>query len=100
VCGRSRPTSCEAVKVIELIQELVREQPEKDIGIVTFNVAQQDLILDLLENLEIAGTFNRPKSLIVKNIENIQGDEKDIIIFSTAYAPDSKGQADHAIRQS
>jgi superfamily I DNA and/or RNA helicase len=82
----------EAEKVIELIQELVKDQPEKDIGVVTFNAVQQELILDLLDNLEMTGSFTRPASLIVKNIENIQGDEKDIIIFSTAYAPDKNGK--------
>jgi hypothetical protein len=46
----------------------------------------------LLDEKEMTGDFIRPKSLIIKNIENIQGDEKDIIIFSTAYAPDLKGK--------
>ena len=82
----------EAEKVVDLVAEITRDEPEKEIGIVTFNVAQQDLILDLLDNREMAGTFTRPASLIVKNIENIQGDEKDVIIFSTAYAPDKKGK--------
>jgi AAA domain-containing protein len=62
------------------------------LGIVTFNARQQDLILDLLDNKAAGESFNLPASLIVKNIENIQGDEKDIIIFSTAYAPDKQGK--------
>lgn len=82
----------EAEKVIELVAQLTKDSPDKSIGIVTFNARQQDLIMDLLDDYEIENNFRRPKSLIVKNIENIQGDEKDIIIFSTAYAPDKNGK--------
>ncbi|MFT6872563.1 MAG: hypothetical protein ACJAVN_001574, partial [Roseivirga sp.] len=49
---------------------------------------QQALILDKLE----AVGLSKMRDLFVKNIENVQGDERDIIIFSTAYAPDSKGK--------
>jgi hypothetical protein len=36
-----------------------------------------------------------PEDLFVKNIENVQGDERDIIIFSIGYAPDAKGRMNH-----
>ena len=82
----------EAQVVVDMVVELTKNYPEKDLGIVTFNAKQQDLILDLLDIKAIEEGFVVPASLIVKNIENIQGDEKDIIIFSTAYAPDNKGK--------
>ena len=82
----------EAQVVVDLVVDLTRNYPEKDLGIVTFNAKQQDLIFDLLDIKAIEEGFIVPESLIVKNIENIQGDEKDIIIFSTAYAPDNKGK--------
>jgi len=82
----------EAQTVVDLVVDLTKIHPEKDLGIVTFNAKQQDLILDLLDIKAIEDGFIVPSSLIVKNIENIQGDEKDIIIFSTAYAPDIKGK--------
>jgi superfamily I DNA and/or RNA helicase len=82
----------EAQTVVDLVVDLTNIHPEKDLGIVTFNAKQQDLILDLLDIKAIEEGFIVPSSLIVKNIENIQGDEKDIIIFSTAYAPDTKGK--------
>jgi len=82
----------EAEKVVDLVLDLARESPAKELGIVTFNARQQDLILDLLDIKMIEDGISLPPSLIVKNIENIQGDEKDIIIFSTAYAPDVKGK--------
>jgi hypothetical protein len=50
------------------------------------------LILDLLEAEAINIGIPLPATLFVKNIENVQGDEKDIIIFSIGYAPDKKGK--------
>jgi len=82
----------EAERVVEIVIKLSRTSPDKELGIVTFNARQQDLILDLLEAKFIEEGLTQPESLIIKNIENIQGDEKDIIIFSTAYAPDKNGK--------
>ncbi len=82
----------EAKEVVAIVSRITAEQPGKTVGIVTFNARQQDLILDLLEDKAAAEDIVWPASLIVKNIENIQGDEKDIIIFSTAYAPDKTGK--------
>lgn len=80
----------EAENVVSLIEKITKEKPGKEIGVVTFNAKQQGLILDLIDKkLDDWGVL--PNGLFVKNIENVQGDEKDIIIFSTAYAPDEKG---------
>jgi DNA polymerase IIIc chi subunit len=81
----------EAEIVISLVERLNKELPEKSIGIVTFNFKQQGLIQDLLEQ----NTHISPREgevTFVKNIENVQGDERDIIIFSIGYAPDVKGK--------
>lgn len=80
----------EAQEVVERVISLLAVWPEKHIGVVTFNSPQQDLILDLLEERFVAEGKTIPPSLFVKNIENVQGDEKDIIIFSVGYAPDKK----------
>jgi len=82
----------EAQVVVDQVVDLTKIHPDKELGIVTFNAKQQELILDLLDNKAMDEGFIIPSSLIVKNIENIQGDEKDIIIFSTAYAPDKNGK--------
>ena len=82
----------EAHKVADLVFELIKTDPDKEVGIVTFNARQQDLILDVLEEVAVEKDVLIPTSLFVKNIENVQGDEKDIIIFSTAYAPDKNGK--------
>lgn len=85
----------EAEKVVEIYDQISQIMPDKEIGIITFNAQQQDLILDLLDNYALEKKVVLPDSLFVKNIENVQGDEKDIIIFSIAYAPDKKGVMRH-----
>lgn len=72
----------EALKVLELVRLIRTAGSEKSIGVVTFNFQQAELIADTLAEY--------PK-VQVKNIENIQGDEFDIVIFSVGYAPDEKG---------
>ena len=74
------------------------------IGVITFNDRQQTLITDIIEKkresdaefLQIYASANEGRrkddSLFVKNIENVQGDERDIIIFSIGYAYNAQGQ--------
>ena len=78
----------EAEAVWDLVEKLNQEYSEKSIGIVTFNAKQQGLIQDLLETKTIKFTY----PIFIKNIENVQGDERDFIIFSVGYAPDAKGK--------
>ncbi|GAB3041159.1 AAA domain-containing protein [Spirosoma pulveris] len=88
----------EAEAILALLDQLAVELPGRSIGIVTFNYPQQQLIQDMLEG-SVAGQVQLPErqrsypaSLFVKNIENVQGDERDIIIFSVGYAPDKQGR--------
>lgn len=80
----------EADAVCQLLSQLAAELPGRSVGIVTFNYAQQQLIQDRLEETVDAATL--PPDLFVKNIENVQGDERDVIIFSIGYAPDERGR--------
>lgn len=75
----------EVEEVLRLVRELAGRG--KSIGVVTFNFYQQAAIQDALEKEAAI-----PEGLFVKNIENVQGDERDIIIFSMGYAPDEKGR--------
>ena len=92
----NRENKNEAIEVVKLLKKVVNEKNDsKTIGIITFNVAQRDLLLDLIEEekahdeefaVKIEKEFSRKEqgenqSLFVKNIENVQGDERDIIIF-------------------
>ena len=84
--------AAEAERIAELVLQITKLQPEKEIGIITFNAPQQSLVLDKLEEKFALQAQLIPATLFVKNIENVQGDEKDIIIFSIGYAPDAKGK--------
>ncbi|MCR9160832.1 MAG: AAA domain-containing protein [Nannocystaceae bacterium] len=92
----------EANKCVELIESIARanEAKPKSIGVVTVNMKQQQAIdaairreeearpefAELLHALRHPASGSRDDALIIKNIENIQGDERDVIIFSTGYA--------------
>lgn len=84
----------EAETIINLVENLKNDFPQKSIGIVTFNFKQQGLIQDLLETKAFTLNYSADDiaPIFVKNIENVQGDERDIIIFSIAYAPDLNGK--------
>jgi hypothetical protein len=85
----------EAKKVVEMVADLQKTSPEKTIGVVTFNHRQAELIERLMNEFRIVSDLqltNDNRRISVKNIENIQGDEFDIVIFSVAYAPDEKGK--------
>lgn len=69
------------------------------IGIVTFNSQQQALIEDMLEaerakdeTLEPYFAEDNPEAVFVKNLENVQGDERGVIYFSTTYGRDAQGK--------
>lgn len=82
----------EAQAVVEQVLVYTERQPDKTIGVITFNAPQQQLIWDKLEAAFAERQILFPPSLMVKNIENVQGDEKDVVIFSIGYAPDKKGK--------
>ena len=72
---------------------------KRSIGIVTFSEAQKNLIEDLIEversrhpALEEYFGDQNDEPLFVKNLENVQGDERDVILFSIGYAPDRAGK--------
>lgn len=67
----------------------------ESIGVVTFNVPQRDLILDLLDECDdsmVQAALERDSDpLFVKNLENVQGDERDVILFSVAFSKKPDG---------
>lgn len=81
----------EAQKVVELVLQHLQAGQE-ELGVITFNYSQQMLVQDLLEEEAQAKNITLPATLLVKNIENIQGDEKEVIILSVGYAPDERGK--------
>lgn len=97
--SRTNPAEAEAIKR-EVIRRLTDpDQAKRSIGIVTFSQAQQSLIMDKLdearrEHPEIEPHFGEEinEPVFVKNLENVQGDERDTILFSICYAPDQAGK--------
>jgi len=94
--GKSRQNSYEAKAVIEEIMKRLSdpELSKKSIGVVTFSSVQQILIDDMLTeafklrpDLELIATES-PEPIFIKNLENVQGDERDVILFSIGYGPD------------
>lgn len=94
---KSKTNLAEAEKVVDLIYENLKNNPEKSLGVVAFSISQQSLIERLLfkrrkeEAVDNNEYFN-PDRFFIKNLETVQGDERDIIIFSVAYAKDSTGR--------
>ncbi|MGV3765032.1 MAG: DUF3320 domain-containing protein [Chitinophagaceae bacterium] len=98
--SKTRQNMAEAKAIVE---EVVRRLSDpvlstKSIGIVTFSSVQQLLIDDLLTDvfalrpdLEKKATDSH-EPLFIKNLENVQGDERDVILFSVGYGPDKDGK--------
>ncbi|MBR2800959.1 MAG: DUF4011 domain-containing protein [Erysipelotrichaceae bacterium] len=95
---KSRTNRVEAERVVDLIYDHIKHCPDRSLGVVAFSVAQQDMIDNILSNRRIQkpeceSFFNKSKKepFFIKNLETVQGDERDTIIFSTAYAKDQNG---------
>ena len=105
-----RKNIIEAKRVVELLKDILKKRKNNEtIGIITFNVEQEACIEDLIEEECLTDTSFRnlimkeqnriengeDVSLFVKNLENVQGDERDIIIFSIGYAKNEFGKVNY-----
>lgn len=98
--GGTKQNRAEALAVVsEICNHLLDENKRKDsIGVVTFSSVQQNLIEDLLEKEFIDNPLlekiheQMSEPIFIKNLENVQGDERDIILFSVGYGPDKDGK--------
>ena len=98
--GGSRQNKAEAQAIINEIKERLSDPQlsKLSIGVVTFNSNQQSLLEDMLNEMfitnphleKIAMESNEP--IFIKNLENVQGDERDIILFSIGYGQDKNGK--------
>lgn len=75
------------------------EARQRSLGIVTFSLPQKELIEELLEQgrrqhpeCEAYFSEQNDEAIFVKNLENVQGDERDVILFSICYAPTEQGR--------
>lgn len=98
--GGARVNRAEAEAVVS---EIVRRHKDpalsgQSVGVVTFNIPQQTLIEDLFQQACAADSsldawaHTGDEPVFIKNLENVQGDERDAILFSITYAPDANGR--------
>ncbi|MGE0325686.1 MAG: DUF3320 domain-containing protein [Polyangiaceae bacterium] len=97
--GGSRTNRVEAEALVAEVVERLKRGEDKSFGVVTFNQPQQILVEDLLEaarraHPEIERYFSEDtlEPVFVKNLENVQGDERDVILFSICYGNDPAGK--------
>lgn len=81
----------EAEWIVQQVIHLIKEG-KTSMGIIAFNYPQANYIQELLTKNCLANQIVLPDSIFVKNLENVQGDERDIIFFSITYAPSSSGR--------
>ena len=103
--GKSRTNRDEAAAIVRdasrrLVEWLDLPEAERPtLGVITFNSQQQSLIDDLFDaarranpDLEWFFSEDRIEPVIVRNLENVQGDERDVMMFSITYGPDKAGK--------
>jgi len=101
-----RCNRAEAERVCQIVSDLLRRAEPPSIGIACFNLKQRDLVRDVLDecandDADFARRLAKARTrvgegsfegLFVKNLENVQGDERDHIIISTTYGPNRDGK--------
>ena len=96
--GNTATNPVEARVVAEAVMRHAKQHANLSLGVATFSVSQRRVLLDELERLrrlnrETEEFFTRPSAepFFVKNLENIQGDERDVIFISVGYGKDKNG---------
>ncbi len=97
--GNSRTNRIEATHIAEAVMDHFRQRPDKSLGVGAFSAAQERAITDALElqrkqhpDLEEYFRDDRPEKFFVKNLETIQGDERDVIFISVGFGRDANGE--------
>ena len=98
--GRTRTNEIEAEEVVQEVKRRLMDfkEQQKSIGIVTFNASQKNLIDKKLEELFLKNktlartAANQDEPMFVKSLENVQGDEREVILFSVGYGLDRRGR--------
>lgn len=90
-----RPKNCNAIeaeKCVQMVEEHINKHPDRSLGIIAFSEKQQQAILDAIQDFreehpkyEFFFREDKQNPFFVKNLENVQGDERDTIFFSVGY---------------
>ncbi|GJF12578.1 DNA helicase [Mycolicibacterium cyprinidarum] len=91
-----RTNRVEAERIVADIRSRFAASPDDapSIGVITFNAQQRDFIENLLRDAgddRLVAALDEPDGLFVKNLENVQGDERDTILFSVAFSKKDNG---------
>ncbi len=95
--GGKRTNEIEAKAIVDALVAHAGDYLDRSIGIVTFSTAQRDLVANLVENARrhspVLDSFlnDQVEETFVKNLENVQGDERDHILVSVGYGPRTSG---------
>ncbi len=96
---KTKTNRIEAEKIVDLVFEHIEKYPERSLGVVAFSISQQNLIDKLITKRRLLNPtkeyfFKADKfePFFVKNLETVQGDERDTIIFSVAYGKGVDGR--------
>lgn len=97
--GNTRTNAIEAEAVVDYVLNIIRSSESQipSIGVVAFSKVQSELIEDILNDKLLDDKLlqrkidNMEEPIFIKNLENVQGDERDIIVFSVGYGPDVNG---------
>ena len=97
--GGTKVNAVEADVVAQAVMQHARQRPHETLGVATFGQLQAKAILDKLEVLRRASpdtesffNSNRSEYFFVKNLEQVQGDERDVFFISVAYSRDKAGK--------
>lgn len=101
--GHSRTNRAEAERAVDVAIEHLRRSADGSVGIVALSEAQQQAIRDVIERrlkqdaalrAELGQQLDEgdEHGFFVKNLESVQGDERDVIILSVGYARDANGR--------
>jgi very-short-patch-repair endonuclease len=97
--GSDESAAAEVRRVVELIFEHAEKRPEESLGVIAMGIKHSDRIQEtlrraLLERPGLEGFFDeaRPEKFFVKNLERVQGDERDAIILSVGYGKNPDGR--------
>ena len=95
--GGTRTNKAEAEAIANETIERLKNNPQRSVGIIAFSKQQSDLIEDVLNEkmakcpeIDIQNRESK-EPIFIKNLENAQGDERDVILFSVGYGPDKNG---------
>ena len=99
--GKNTPKGnpIEAEKIAEMVFTHIKDFPNRSLGVITFGLVQEEAIESAInikrkENQEYESFFAEDKqdAFFVKSLENVQGDERDTIIFGIGYGKDLNGK--------